>query len=103
MKNVEAIIKQRKLNEVLEALSVAGFSGVTVREVRHIAGWNWHLDVPMVQVDITVPDGDVNRAIAAVMGAAHTGNSRDGRITITAVEHLIDISGGRDEAVARAR
>ena len=100
MKNVSAIIELNKLGVTMKKLVEYGFDGITVAEVSNHIGQIYKMKV---RVDITVPDEDVIRVRMAIINAAHTGHPGDGRITITAVEHFINISTGRDEAVARAR
>ncbi|XZG71497.1 P-II family nitrogen regulator [Chitinibacteraceae bacterium HSL-7] len=110
MKKIEAIIKPFKLDEVREALSDAGISGLTVSEVKGFGRQKGHTELyrgaeyvvdflPKVKVEIVVADSQVDGAIEAILKAAHTGKIGDGKIFVTPVEQVIRIrTGETDEA-----
>jgi nitrogen regulatory protein P-II 1 len=112
MKKIEAIIKPFKLDEVREALSEAGVSGLTVTEVKGFGRQKGHTELyrgaeyvvdflPKVKIDVVVADDLVERAVEAIVKAAHTGKIGDGKIFVTAVEQAIRIRTGEsgEEAV----
>jgi nitrogen regulatory protein P-II 1 len=111
MKKVEAIIKPFKLDEVREALSEIGVSGLTVTEVKGFGRQKGHTELyrgaeyvvdflPKVKVEVIVSDTLVERAIEAIVKAAHTGKIGDGKIFVTAVEQVVRIRTGESGEAA---
>ena len=105
MKKIEAIIKPFKLDEVREALSEVGVSGLTVTEVKGFGRQKGHTELyrgaeyvvdflPKVKVEVIVGDGIVEQAIEAIVKAARTGKIGDGKIFVTAVEQVVRIRTG---------
>ena len=105
MKKIEAIIKPFKLDEVREALSEIGVSGLTVTEVKGFGRQKGHTELyrgaeyvvdflPKVKVEVIVADGLVERAIEAVEKAARTGKIGDGKIFVTSVDQVVRIRTG---------
>jgi nitrogen regulatory protein P-II 1 len=111
MKKVEAIIKPFKLDEVREALSEIGVSGLTVTEVKGFGRQKGHTELyrgaeyvvdflPKVKVEVIVADSLVDRAIDSIVKAARTGKIGDGKIFITAVEQVVRIRTGESGEAA---
>jgi nitrogen regulatory protein P-II 1 len=110
MKKVEAVIKPFKLDEVREALSDIGVTGLTVTEVKGFGRQKGHTELyrgaeyvvdflPKVKVEVVISDNMVDQAIEAVIKAARTGKIGDGKIFVTSVEQVIRIrTGETDEA-----
>ena len=110
MKQITAIIKPFKLDEVREALAEVGASGLTVTEVKGFGRQKGHTELyrgaeyvvdflPKVKVEVVVKDDEVERSIDAILKAAKTGKIGDGKIVVTAVEQVIRIrTGEQDEA-----
>ena len=110
MKKIEAIIKPFKLDEVREALSEVGVTGLTVTEVKGFGRQKGHTELyrgaeyvvdflPKVKVEVVVKDVDVERCIEAIVKAAKTGKIGDGKIFVTPVEQVVRIrTGETDEA-----
>jgi nitrogen regulatory protein P-II 1 len=110
MKKIEAIFKPFKLDEVREALSEIGVSGLTVTEVKGFGRQKGHTELyrgaeyvvdflPKVKVDVVVPDHLLESAIDAVIKAARTGKIGDGKIFVSGVDQVIRIrTGETDEA-----
>ena len=105
MKKIEAIIKPFKLDEVREALSEIGVSGLTVTEVKGFGRQKGHTELyrgaeyvvdflPKVKVDVIVTDAMVDQAIDAIVKAARTGKIGDGKIFVTTVEQVVRIRTG---------
>jgi nitrogen regulatory protein P-II 1 len=105
MKQVTAIIKPFKLDEVREALGEIGVSGLTVTEVKGFGRQKGHTELyrgaeyvvdflPKVKVEIVVKDDDVERCIECIVRAAKTGKIGDGKIFVTPVEQVIRIRTG---------
>ena len=110
MKLVTAIIKPFKLDEVREALSAVGVTGIAVTEVKGFGRQKGHTELyrgaeyvvdflPKVKVEVVVKDGDVDRCVEAIVKAAKTGKIGDGKIFVTPVEQVVRIrTGETDEA-----
>ncbi|HEU0289517.1 MAG TPA: P-II family nitrogen regulator [Burkholderiales bacterium] len=110
MKKIEAIFKPFKLDEVREALSEIGVSGLTVTEVKGFGRQKGHTELyrgaeyvvdflPKVKVEVVIPDKLQESAIDAIVKAARTGKIGDGKIFVTSVEQVIRIrTGETDEA-----
>ncbi len=105
MKQITAIIKPFKLDEVREALAELGVSGLTVTEVKGFGRQKGHTELyrgaeyvvdflPKVRVEVIVPDAAVEQAVDAVIKAARTGRIGDGKIFVTQVEEVIRIRTG---------
>jgi len=105
MKQITAIIKPFKLDEVREALADVGVTGLTVTEVKGFGRQKGHTELyrgaeyvvdflPKVKIDAVVPEALVERAIEAITKAARTGKIGDGKIFVRAVEQVIRIRTG---------
>ncbi len=112
MKQITAIIKPFKLEEVREALAECGVTGLTVTEVKGFGRQKGHTELfrgaeyvvdflPKVKVEVAVKDGDVENCVDAIVKAARTGKIGDGKIFITSVERVVRIRTGEvdDDAV----
>ena len=111
MKQITAVIKPFKLDEVREALSEIGVTGLTVTEVKGFGRQKGHTELyrgaeyvvdflPKVKVEAVVPDALVERAIEAIMKAARTGKIGDGKIFVRSVEQVIRIRTGEEGEAA---
>ena len=110
MKQITAIIKPFKLEEVREALAECGVTGLTVTEVKGFGRQKGHTELsrgaeyvvdflPKVKVEVVVNTVDVDRCVDAIVTAARTGKIGDGKIFVTAVEKVVRIrTGETDEA-----
>jgi len=110
MKKIEAIFKPFKLDEVREALSEIGVSGLTVTEVKGFGRQKGHTELyrgaeyvvdflPKVKIEVVIPDEMLERAIEAIIKAARTGKIGDGKIFVTSVGQVLRIrTGETDEA-----
>jgi len=105
MKKIEAIIKPFKLDEVREALSEIGVTGLTVTEVKGFGRQKGHTELyrgaeyvvdflPKVKIEIVVSDAVVEGVIDAIVKAARTGKIGDGKIFVTAVDQVVRIRTG---------
>ena len=111
MKKIEAVIKPFKLDEVREALSDIGVSGLTVTEVKGFGRQKGHTELyrgaeyvvdflPKVKVEVILSDALVERAIEAIVRAARTGKIGDGKIFVTDVGQVIRIRTGESGEAA---
>ena len=102
MKLVTVLIKPFKLEEVREALSDLGLQGLTVTEVRGFGRQRGHTElyrgaeyvvdfVPKVKLEIAAPEEQVEAIVEAVMAAAHTGKTGDGKIFVVPLEQVVRI------------
>jgi nitrogen regulatory protein P-II 1 len=110
MKKIEAVIKPFKLDEVREALSEIGVTGLTVTEVKGFGRQKGHTELyrgseyvvdflPKVKVELVLTDTLVDAAVEAIIRAARTGKIGDGKIFVSAVEQVVRIrTGETDEA-----
>jgi len=105
MKKIEAIIKPFKLDEVKEALQDVGLQGITVLEAKGFGRQKGHTELyrgaeyvvdflPKVKIELVVDDDMAERAIDAILQAAHTGRIGDGKVFITPVEEAIRVRTG---------
>ncbi|QSA98238.1 P-II family nitrogen regulator [Methylococcus sp. EFPC2] len=105
MKLITAIIKPFKLDDVREALSDIGISGVTVTEVKGFGRQKGHTELyrgaeyvvdflPKVKIEIAVTDDAADQAVDAIIKAANTGKIGDGKIFISNLEQVIRIRTG---------
>ena len=111
MKQITAIIKPFKLDEVREALAAVGISGLTVTEVKGFGRQKGHTELyrgaeyvvdflPKVKVEAVVSDDVVDHAVEAIIKAARTGKIGDGKIFVRTVEQVIRIRTGETGAEA---
>jgi nitrogen regulatory protein P-II 1 len=111
MKKIEAIIKPFKLDEVREALSEIGVTGLTVAEVKGFGRQKGHTELyrgaeyvvdflPKVKVELILADSQVEQAIETIVKAARTGKIGDGKIFVTSVEQVVRIRTGESGEAA---
>jgi nitrogen regulatory protein P-II 1 len=110
MKKIDAIIKPFKLDDVREALSAIGITGMTATEVKGFGRQKGHTELyrgaeyvvdflPKVRVEIVVKNDQLDDCIEAITNAARTGKIGDGKIFVSAVERVVRIrTGEQDEA-----
>ena len=107
MKKVEAIIKPFKLDDVREALSDVGVTGLTVSEVKGFGRQKGHTELyrgaeyvvdflPKIKLEIVLSEEQVEICIEAITKAAHTGRIGDGKIFVTSIEQVIRIRTGEE-------
>ncbi|HRJ51151.1 MAG TPA: P-II family nitrogen regulator [Candidatus Thiothrix moscowensis] len=107
MKLIQAIIKPFKLDDVREALTEIGVTGMTATEVKGFGRQKGHTELyrgaeyvvdflPKVKLEIVVKEEDLDRAIEVIQKAAHTGKIGDGKIFVLPVEQVIRIRTGEN-------
>jgi len=105
MKLVTAIVKPFKLDDVREALSEIGVTGITVTEVKGFGRQKGHTELyrgaeyvvdflPKVKIEAAVSGDNVDQVIEAISKAANTGKIGDGKIFVSAIEQTIRIRTG---------
>ena len=111
MKQITAIVKPFKLEEVREALGQVGVTGLTVTEVKGFGRQKGHTELyrgaeyvvdflPKVKLEIIVKDDVVAQVVDAVMKSAKTGRIGDGKIFVTPIEEVVRIRTGERGAEA---
>ncbi|MBV2090483.1 MAG: P-II family nitrogen regulator [Candidatus Thiodiazotropha taylori] len=111
MKKVEAIIKPFKLEDVREALSEVGITGMTATEVKGFGRQKGHTELyrgaeyvvdflPKVKLELVVASEQVQACIDAITNAARTGKIGDGKIFVSPVEQVIRIRTGEENEAA---
>ena len=111
MKQITAIVKPFKLEEVREALGQVGVTGLTVTEVKGFGRQKGHTELyrgaeyvvdflPKVKIEVVTRDEDVDRCIEAIVKAAKTGKIGDGKIFVTSVEQVVRIRTGETDDAA---
>jgi nitrogen regulatory protein PII len=105
MKLITAILKPFKLDDVREALSEAGITGITVTEVKGFGRQKGHTELyrgaeyvvdflPKIKLEVAVTDELVETALDAIATTANTGKIGDGKIFVTNIEQAIRIRTG---------
>jgi len=102
MKKIEAIVRPHKLDAVQDALSEAGFRGLTITEVRGYGRQKGHSEiyrgseysvnfVPKIKVELVCTDDNVEKAITIIVANAKTGEVGDGKIFVMPVDEAIRV------------
>ncbi|MDJ0860819.1 MAG: nitrogen regulatory protein P-II [Gammaproteobacteria bacterium] len=111
MKKIEAIVKPFKLDDVREALSEIGITGMTATEVKGFGRQKGHTELyrgaeyvvdflPKVRIEIVIADDQADACIEAITQAARTGKIGDGKIFVTPVERVVRIRTGEENEQA---
>ena len=113
MKLISAIIKPSRLDAVLDAVTEAGVSGVTVTEVRGYGRQKGKTEVyrgaeyevkllPKVKLEMAVPSDRTDIVVEALAAAANTGKIGDGKVFVLDLESALRIRTGERDAAAIA-
>ena len=105
MKQITAIVKPFKLEDVREALAEVGVTGLTVTEVKGFGRQKGHTELyrgaeyvvdflPKMKVEVVVNEADVDRCIEAIVNSARTGKIGDGKIFVSSLEQVVRIRTG---------
>ena len=108
MKMIVAIIKPFKLDDVREALSEAGVTGVTATEVKGFGRQKGHTELyrgaeyvvdmlPKLKLEIAVTDEQVESVVEAIVKAAGTGRIGDGKIFVYSLDQVVRIRTGETD------
>ncbi|HUO44621.1 MAG TPA: P-II family nitrogen regulator [Burkholderiales bacterium] len=111
MKKIEAIFKPFKLDDVRDALSEIGVTGLTVTEVKGFGRQKGHTELyrgaeyvvdflPKIKVEVVLRDDMLERAVEAITKAARTGKIGDGKIFVTGVDSVVRIRTGESGEAA---
>ena len=107
MKLIIATIKPFKLDEVREAITKIGVSGMMVSEIKGFGTQSGHTEtyrgaeyvvdfLPKIKLEIVLSEDQVEICIEAITKAAHTGRIGDGKIFVTPIEQVIRIRTGEE-------
>tara|TARA_B000000441_G_C21451158_1_gene182069 strand:- start:121 stop:459 length:339 start_codon:yes stop_codon:yes gene_type:complete len=105
MKLITAIIKPYKLDEVREALSEVGVTGLTITDVKGFGRQKGHTELyrgseyvvdflPKTKIELAVSDDTVDKVIQAVSDVANTGKIGDGKIFVSSLDQVVRIRTG---------
>ena len=107
MKKVEAIIKPFKLDDVRQALSEMGITGMTATEVKGFGRQKGHTELyrgaeyvidflPKVKIELVIVESMVDQCIEVITNAARTGKIGDGKIFVSSIERTVRIRTGEE-------
>ena len=111
MKRIEAVIKPFKLEDVKDALTEAGITGMTVSDVKGYGRQQGHSELyrgaeyvvdflPKIKLDLVVAGEDVNNVVQIIADAAKTGKIGDGKIFVSDIQRIIRIRTGEEDEEA---
>ena len=111
MKQITAIVKPFKLEEVREGLAECGVTGLTVTEVKGFGRQKGHTELyrgaeyvvdflPKVKIEAAIKDDLLERTIEAIEKAANTGKIGDGKIFVFDLLQVVRIRTGEVGAEA---
>lgn len=108
MKKIEAIVKPFKLDDVKDALTGIGVSGMTVTEVKGYGRQKGHTEIyrgaeyvvdfiPKVKIEIVIAASQVSQVVDTIRKAANTGKIGDGKIFVVPVERVVRVRTGEED------
>jgi nitrogen regulatory protein P-II 2 len=111
MKLVIAVIKPFKLDEVHDALTRLGITGMTVSEVKGYGRQKGHTEIyrgaeyvvnflPKIRIEVAVPADRADKVVETISGAARTGQIGDGKIFVMTIDHAMRIRTGETDSDA---
>ena len=111
MKKIEAVIKPFKLEDVKDALTEAGITGMTVSDVKGYGRQQGHSELyrgaeyvvdflPKIKLELIVAEEDVDSIIKLITDSAKTGKIGDGKIFVSNIEKIVRIRTGEEDEEA---
>jgi len=108
LKKIEAVIKPFKLEDVKDALTEAGITGMTVSDVKGYGRQQGHSELyrgaeyvvdflPKIKLELIVSEADVDSTIEIIVNAAKTGKIGDGKIFVSSIERTVRIRTGEED------
>ena len=105
MKLITAVIKPYKLDEVREALSEVGVTGLTITDVKGFGRQKGHTELyrgseyvvdflPKTKIEIAVSDENTDKVIDAISQVSNTGKIGDGKIFVSSLDQVVRIRTG---------
>ncbi len=107
MKKIEAIIKPFKLEDVKDALTEAGITGMTVSDIKGYGRQQGHSELyrgaeyvvdflPKIKLELIIAEEDVDSILQVISDAAKTGKIGDGKIFVSPIEKIVRIRTGEE-------
>ena len=111
MKRIEAVIKPFKLEDVKDALTDAGITGMTVSDVKGYGRQQGHSELyrgaeyvvdflPKIKLDLVVAEDQVDEVVQLISESARTGKIGDGKIFVSPIEKIVRIRTGEEDEEA---
>ena len=111
MKRIEAVIKPFKLEDVKDALTEAGITGMTVSDVKGYGRQQGHSELyrgaeyvvdflPKIKLDLVVAEDQVEQVVSIIAESARTGKIGDGKIFVSPIEKIVRIRTGEEDEEA---
>jgi len=111
MKRIEAVIKPFKLEDVKDALTEAGITGMTVSDVKGYGRQQGHSELyrgaeyvvdflPKIKLDLVVSEDQVDEVVELISQSAKTGKIGDGKIFVSSIERIVRIRTGEEDEEA---
>jgi len=111
MKRIEAVIKPFKLEDVKDALTDAGITGMTVSDVKGYGRQQGHSELyrgaeyvvdflPKIKLDLIVSEDQVDEVVSLIAESARTGKIGDGKIFVSPIEKIVRIRTGEEDEEA---
>jgi nitrogen regulatory protein P-II 1 len=111
VKRIEAVIKPFKLEDVKDALTEAGVTGMTVSDVKGYGRQQGHSELyrgaeyvvdflPKIKLDLVVSESQVDEVVELISNAARTGKIGDGKIFVSPIEKIVRIRTGEEDEEA---
>ena len=105
MKKIEAIVRPSRLEEIKDALTAIGVTGMTVSEVKGFGRQRGHTELyrgaeyvidflPKMRIETVVRDELVDQVIDAISNATRTGKVGDGKIFVIDIEEAVRLRTG---------
>ena len=105
MRQITAVVKPHRLDEIKEALQAFGVHGLTVTEASGYGRQRGHTEVyrgaeysvdfvAKLKIEVVTDDTNVEKVLDAITTAAHTGKIGDGKVWVTSVETVIRVRTG---------
>jgi nitrogen regulatory protein PII len=110
MKLIKSIVRPNKVDDIKDALGKLNIPGMTVTEVRGHGRQKGHTAVyrgreyevsllPKMEIEVVVPEAQLDAAVKAIITAARTGEIGDGRVFVSDVEQSYNIRTGERDAM----
>lgn len=107
MKLITAIVKTFRLDDIRQALTDIGVTGMTITEVKGFGRQKGHTELyrgaeytldflPKTKVEVAVEEDEVDRVVETIINTAKTGKIGDGKIFVTNIERVVRIRTGEE-------
>jgi nitrogen regulatory protein P-II 2 len=111
VKLISAVVKPFKLEEVRDALSAIGVSGMTVTPVKGFGRQKGHTEIyrgaeyvvnllPKVRIEVACGDAEDRKIVETIRVAASMGRIGDGKIFVSPIDRAVRIRTGEVDDAA---